>query len=450
MKETLQHQRDYFKGQSTKPYAFRRAMLLRLKRMITENESDIKAALKKDLNKSSFESYATEIGYTLHSITKTLKYLKKWMKVEKVKTPFYHFFTKSYIQRDPLGNVLIIGPYNYPFQLTIEPLIGAIAGGNTAIIKPSEFPTHTEKLIETLINKTFESHYIHVFTGGKETTQTLLSLKFDLIFFTGSPRVGQIVYEAASKHLTPVVLELGGKSPAVVDRSADLRVAARRIAWGKYLNAGQTCIAPDFVYIDKRIKDEFLDMLTLTLDEFYGGEKDDFPVIINDDHYARITGLIDEDKVVYGNHRHKERRYLSPTVMDGVTFEDAIMKEEIFGPVLPVITFSDLDDVIYNLKKQPSPLAFYVFSNDTATRKRLFRCLSFGNGAINDTINQVANFYLPFGGTGRSGFGKYHGRHSFETFTHAKSFMKKSTVFDKNPAYPPYGNKEKLIRKIFK
>ncbi len=450
MKELFEKQQRFFATRKTYPYEFRKRQLVKLKTMIVDNEEAIKEALKKDLNKSSFEAYTTEIGFVLYSLRKTMKKLKKWMKTKKVKTPVFHTFTKSYVRQEPKGTVLIIGPYNYPFQLMIDPLIGAIAAGNTAVLKPSEFPSHTEKLIQKLINETFSEEYVHVVTGEKETTQALLEQPFDHVFFTGSPRVGQIVYEAASKNLSPVTLELGGKSPAIIAEDANLDVAARRIAFGKFLNAGQTCIAPDYLYVDERVKDRFLEALKTTIDKFYREEKDAFPRIINDRHFERIKNLIEPSKVIKGNHTNKKERYISPTIMDGVTFKDPIMQEEIFGPVLPVLTFKTLEEARKELETKDQPLALYVFSSDKTTQEYFMHNLSFGGGAINDTITHVANPYLPFGGVGKSGIGTYHGKHSFDTFSHVKSYMKKSTRLDPKLPYPPFKNKEKLVRKLMR
>ncbi len=450
MEKIFHAQQEYFKTDETKSLAFRQKQLNTLKKMILNNEALIKDALKKDLNKSSFEAYATEIGYVLHSISKTLKKLKKWMKPKRVKTPLYQGVSKSIIYHEPKGCVLIIGPYNYPFQLIIEPLIGAIAAGNTAIIKPSEFPTHTEKLIEKLLNETFDSKYIYVKTGGVKTTQTLLSFPYDHIFFTGSKRVGQIVYEAASKHLTPITLELGGKSPAIIMDDANLKVTARRIAFGKFINAGQTCIAPDYIYVDKKIKDDFLKELTYTVKSFFKNEAKDFGTIINENHYKRIKGLVDENKVTYGFKTDDKTLTISPTIMDNVTFSDLVMQEEIFGPVLPILTFDEKETMIQALKSKEKPLALYIFSASKSIQNEIVNRLSYGGGAINDSLMHVANANLPFGGVGSSGFGSYHGYYSFETFSHKKSIMKKSTKFDPSIAYPPYDNKEKFIKKLLK
>lgn len=451
MQNILKRQQKFFSQDYTKPYDFRIRQLNRLSKAIKDNEQKILEALKKDLNKSSFEAYSTEIGFTLHSIRKTIKRLKKWMKTKKVKTPFYQFYAKSYIQYEPLGSVLIIGPYNYPFHLVIEPLIGAIAAGNTAIIKPSEFASHTETVVKAIINNTFDEHYIHCVQGDYKVTQTLLTFKFDHIFFTGSTRVGQIVYEAAAKNLIPVTLELGGKSPTIVDETANIDVAARRIVFGKFINAGQTCIAPDYLYVHSSVKKDLIRALRTTLNDFYHNQQDHYARIINAKHFNRLINLIDKDKVIEGNETNEADFYISPTLLDNVTWDDLVMQEEIFGPILPILTYDKLDDVIQTLKTKDKPLALYLFTASKETEHKVFNALSFGTGGINDTIMQVANPYLPFGGVGASGIGSYHGFDSFVTFSNRKTYTKKTTKIDPSMAYPPYeDSKEKLIRKLLK
>jgi len=449
--DVFKQQQSYFNTDETKSYAFRKAQLLSLKANIEKHQAAIEKALYQDLKKSSFEAYATEIGYVLYSINKTIKKLKKWMKPTKVKSPFFLPLSSSKIYHEPKGVVLIVGPYNYPFQLVIEPLIGAIAAGNTAIIKPSEFPTHTEKIIEMLIKDTFASNYVHVITGDKEVTSQLLKQPFDHVFFTGSHAVGKIVYQAAAKHLTPVTLELGGKSPAIIDQTANLKVAAKRIVFGKFINAGQTCIAPDYILVHEAIKEAFLNVLKNTTKTFYPEGSSTVGHIINQKHYERLMSLIDIDKVVLGGKHNKDTKYIEPTILDGVTEDDAIMQEEIFGPLLPIITYKDEQTMINTLKTKDKPLALYVFTSRKNFAKQLIHTLSFGGGAINDTILHVANPNLPFGGIGKSGMGSYHGIHSFKTFSHQKSVINKKTWFDPPLAYPPYTQKkESLIKRIMK
>ncbi len=450
MKATLDKQRSYFLSDATKDYKFRLEQLDKLYNAIKDKEEDILEALEFDLGKSRFEAYTTEIGITLKSIRVARKQLKKWMKKRRVKTPFYLIGAKSYIQAEPLGNVLIIGPYNYPFYLVIEPLIGAIAAGNTVVIKPSEYTSAIEAVIREMMDSTFDDEYIKVFTGDKTIAQKLLEHRFDHIFFTGSTKVGQIVYEAASKHLTPVTLELGGKSPAIIDRSANIKVAARRIVFGKFLNAGQTCIAPDFLYVDATIKDKLIAEIKQTLDAFYPNLPNEYGRIVNQDHFDRLSDLIDDARVVHPYKIDRKQTLITPVLMTDITFEDAIMQEEIFGPILPIITYNTLDEAIQTLKQKEKPLALYLFTSDKKQEEKVFNALSFGGGAVNDTIQHVANIYLPFGGVGASGFGVYHGKHSFDTFSNMKAFIKRTTKLDPSIAYPPYKKKEKWIRKILK
>lgn len=449
MQALITAQKAYFMRGETQSYSARIKSLQNLYDGIVAYEDQIEAALREDLNKSSFEAYATEIGFCLHSIRKTMKYLRKWMKKKKVKTPFYHLFTRSYTRYEPLGQVLIIGPYNYPFQLVIEPLIGALAAGNTVIVKPSEFPSATEQVIKRLLEDIFIPELVAVVTGGVETTASLLKVPFDHIFFTGSTRVGQIVYEAAAKHLTPVTLELGGKSPAIIDQDVKFDVAARRIAFGKWINAGQTCIAPDYLLVHKDVEAKMIAALTKTLKAFYPDQAS-YGHIINQRHYERLSGLIDSDKVVYQGAMDPDKRLMGPVIMRDVNWEDAVMQEEIFGPILPVLTYENLEDVIQLLKTKEKPLALYVFSQKKQVAQAIFDALSFGGGAINDTITHVANWYLPFGGVGASGIGRYHGHASFTTFSHEKAWVRKGTRFDPKLTYPPYGKKDKLIRRILR
>jgi aldehyde dehydrogenase (NAD+) len=446
----LNEQKTYFMTDQTKSYAFRLEMLKKLRTMIMSNGEAIEDALKKDLGKSSFEAYTTEVGFTLHSVNMAIKHLKGWMRKKRVRTPFYQLFTRSYLMPEPKGTVLIIGPYNYPFQLLIEPLIGAIAAGNTAILKPSEFPKATEALLEKLINETFDPAYIKLITGDYTVTSMLLDHPYDHIFFTGSTRVGQIVYEKAAKHLTPVTLELGGKSPTIIDQTASLKIAARRIVFGKFINAGQTCIAPDYIYVHETVKDAFLAILKETIDQFYPKDGS-FGTIINERHFDRLTALIEPSKVAYGGQVDRESLHIPPIVLDNVTRADAVMKEEIFGPILPILTFQSIDDVIVNLKAHEKPLALYLFTKDKHVEQKVFGSLSFGGGAINDTLMHVSNPYLPFGGIGASGIGRYHGYYSFSTFSHMKGYVKKRLFADPPIAYPPYTKgKEALIRRVMR
>ncbi len=450
MQSIVDKQKSYFKTSETLSYQFRKQQLIKLRDSIIAYEDRLKEALFKDLHKSSFEAYATEIGFTLHSIRYVLKHLKHWMRPKKKKTPFYMFGTKSYIMPEPYGQVLIIGPYNYPIQLVLEPLVGAIAAGNTVIIKPSEYAQESEKVLLKMISETFDDAYIKVLTGDYKVTSSLLDIRFDYIFFTGSTRVGQIVYEKASKYLTPVTLELGGKSPTIIDETADLKRAASSISFGKFINAGQTCIAPDYIYVKEEVHDEFIKILKETINKKYA-HVDQFGHIINDRHFTRLQSLIIDDKVIYGNVMDESKKFISPTIMDQVTWDDKVMQEEIFGPILPILTFNDIDELIGLLKSKEKPLALYLFTKQNKTVKKVFSTLSFGGGAINDTIMHVSNGYIPFGGVGQSGLGSYHGKTSFETFSHLKPYIRANMFFEMTLAHPPYNKtKEKIIKKVLK
>jgi aldehyde dehydrogenase (NAD+) len=450
METVFNKQKDFFDSNQTKDYEFRIEKLKKLKLVIKNHEEEITKALFDDLHKSSVEAYTTEIGFVLNSIDYMMKRLKKWMKPKKVKTPLFMFGSKSYTVNEPLGVICIIGPYNYPFQLVMEPLIGVIASGNTAIIKPSEYTVKTESVIKKIINQTFDENYIKVITGAKEVTSKLLELEFDHIFFTGSAIVGQIVYEKASKHLIPVTLELGGKSPTIVDKTANLKIAAKRIMFGKLINAGQTCVAPDYIYVEKEVHDELISLLKEEIKSLYP-DYSKFGRIVNDRHFLRLKGLVNSDKVVFGNAFNQQSKFISPTILDNVTWKDKVMQEEIFGPILPILEFESLDETIKMIKQKEKPLALYMFSNNKNNIKKVFNELSFGNGAINDTIMQVANPNLGFGGVGMSGMGSYHGQTSFNLFSNQKTYTNKTTKFDIKLAYPPYTKKqEKIIRRFMK
>lgn len=451
----LEGQRSYLSHLGTIDVDKRINNLKKLKKVIKKYEEEIIDALNKDLGKHIFEAYSNEVGFVYGSIDFVIKNLKSWTKVKKVKNDAAQLPGKSYIYKSHYGAVLIIGPYNYPFQLTIEPLIGAIAGGNTVIIKPSEYATATETIIEKIIKETFDEEYIAVVTGDYKVNSDLLDLEFDYIFFTGSVNVGKIVMEKASKHLTPITLELGGKSPVIVDNTADLKVSAKRILWGKLTNAGQTCVAPDYLLAQEHIYEELIEELKSTIVEFYGNDiinNKEFGRIINEKHMNRLNNILenDKDKIVVGGDVDFEQRYISPTIIRDVTLEDSVMKDEIFGPILPVIKYKDLEDIKYYISKHKNPLALYVFSENDDFSEDIIRRFTFGGGCVNDTISHVASAHLPFGGVGTSGMGNYHGRASFDTFTHTKSIVKKSTKIDIKLVFPPYKQKIKLIKKIMK
>ncbi|HHD7313248.1 TPA: aldehyde dehydrogenase [Staphylococcus aureus] len=445
----------FFNTQQTKDISFRKDQLKKLSKAIKSYESDILEALYTDLGKNKVEAYATEIGITLKSIKNARKELKNWTKTKNVDTPLYLFPTKSYIKKEPYGTVLIIAPFNYPFQLVFEPLIGAIAAGNTAIIKPSELTPNVARVIKRLINETFDVNYIEVIEGGIEETQTLIHLPFDYVFFTGSENVGKIVYQAASENLVPVTLEMGGKSPVIVDETANIKVASERICFGKFTNAGQTCVAPDYILVHESVKDDLITALSKTLREFYGQniqQSPDYGRIVNLKHYHRLTSLLNSEQmnIVFGGHSDEDERYIEPTLLDHVTSDSAIMQEEIFGPILPILTYQSLDEAIAFIHQRPKPLSLYLFSEDENATQRVINDLSFGGGAINDTLMHLANPKLPFGGVGASGMGRYHGKYSFDTFTHEKSYIFKSTRLESGVHLPPYKGKFKYIKAFFK
>lgn len=446
IKTILQNQREYFQRGSTRSLSFRLARLKDLRQTIIRREQEITTALKKDLNKASFEAYATEIGLTLEELKYAIRHLPAWAKPRKVKTGIANFPAKSYITPEPYGIALIMSPWNYPFNLALTPLIGAIAAGNCSIIKPSAYAPHTSSVVAQIIGECFAEEFVAVVEGGRQTNQDLLCEKFDYIFFTGSVAVGKTVMRAAADHLTPVTLELGGKSPCIVDREVNIDLAARRITWGKFLNAGQTCVAPDYLLVHKSIKDELLGDIKKYITNFYGQDpcsNSDYPKIINHRHFNRLLNLLKQGDLVTGGQYNEDKLVIEPTVIEHITWEDPVMQEEIFGPILPVLEYEDLAGVIAELNRQPSPLALYFFSTNRKNQQMLINNLSFGGGCINDTVMHLATPYLPFGGVGNSGMGAYHGKASFDTFSHPKSILNKSNLLDIKLRYPPY-NKNKL------
>mgnify|MGYP002640915946 CR=1 FL=1 len=450
----VKKQRLFFESHQTLSYEYRKTNLDKLRNVILLHIDDLSKALKLDLGKSAHESYLTEIGVVLKELTYMQKHLKRLMKPKKVKTHITDFPAKSVRYSDPYGVTLIISPWNYPVNLALAPLIGAIAAGNTAIVKPSEFSVHTSKVLEKIISKTFDDEYIKVVLGGVDVNQNLLDQRFDYIFFTGSSNVGKIVMEKASKHLTPVSLELGGKSPAIVDVTANIKLAAKRITFGKFLNAGQTCVAPDYVYIHENIKDDFIHQVKKNIEAFYGKnpiESDIYGSIINDKHYNRLSEYLKDGKHIIGGTIDANLRKIEPTILDNVSKTSPVMTEEIFGPILPIITYKNIDEVISFVTSRSKPLALYLFSNDKNIQTRVMRECYFGGGCINDTIVHVASDYLPFGGVGESGMGSYHGRQSFATFSHYKSILKKAVWFDLPMRYAPYSDfKKKTVKRFLK
>jgi len=453
IQKKIEKQKEFFKTNKTKDISFRMLYLFKLKEVIQNKEEKILEALKKDLGKSDFEAYTSEVGFVLKSLDYTLKNIRNWAKTKKVRRPIFMPISKSYVKYEPHGTVLIIGPFNYPFQLIMEPLIGALAAGNTAIIKPSDKTPETVEILKEIIEEVFDKEHVDVVTGNREAVSELIHSDFDYIFFTGSVPVGKIVMEAASKNLTPVTLELGGKSPTIVHKDADIEKAAARIAWGKYYNAGQTCIAPDYIYVHEDVKDKLLEGLTKEIVDFYGAEplkSPDYGRIINHKEFNRLSDLIDDQKLYFGGEKIEEKLKISPTILTNVTWDDDVMQEEIFGPILPVLTYNKISEVVNIIKDKPRPLSLYLFTEDKNLQKKIEDEVPFGGGCINDTISHVSSPRLPFGGTGNSGIGSYHGEESFITFSHKKSMMKKSTKFDIRYIYPPYKGKLGFIKKIMK
>lgn len=432
-------QRIYFQNGQTQNISFRMEQLKRLKSGIKAYEDKILYALRKDLNKSSFDAYSTEIGMVYEEINHFLKHLKSWAKPIRVKTALTHIGSTGYVYNEPYGVVLIISPWNYPFQLAISPLIGAIAAGNCAIIKPSELSSNTSRILAELIKEYFPEKYIAVVEGGIESSKDLLSEKLDYILFTGSVSVGKIVMEAAAQNLIPITLELGGKSPCIVHRDADIRLAAKRIVWGKFLNSGQTCIAPDYIFVHKDIKEKLLEHMKNMIQEFYGAEplrNQDYPVIVNNRHFERLIAYLQNVRVLAGGQYDQERRLIEPTIIDQVYWNHAVMQDEIFGPILPVLEYEDISEMIRMVNSQPRPLALYFFSKNKELQEKVIKNISYGGGCINDTMMHAATLYLPFGGVGNSGIGSYHGKSSFELFSHKKSVLYQTTLFDLPVRYP--------------
>ncbi|HHW61883.1 MAG TPA: aldehyde dehydrogenase [Syntrophomonadaceae bacterium] len=451
--DLLRQQRAFFNSGASRDLSFRLEQLKLLKKVVQAYEDKIVEALYKDMRKAPFESYETEIGMVYEEINYALKRLKKWVRPEKVKTPITNFLSRSYIYHEPYGQVLIIAPWNYPFQLSMLPLLGSMAAGNCTVLKPSEFSPHTSAVIRDMISENFDRSYIAVMEGGIATSQELLAQKFDYIFFTGNPRVGRIVMQAAAKNLIPVTLELGGKSPCIVDDKVNLDLAARRIVWGKYLNAGQTCVAPDYLLVHYAVKDKLLSRMKEYLQQFYGQDplqNEDYTAIINQRHFKRLIALLNEGEIIVGGDYSLDTLHIAPTIIDQVDWDMPIMQEEIFGPLLPVMAFDDLKQLPSLLNSRPKPLALYFFSTHREHQKIMLENTSFGGGCINDTIMHLATPYLPFGGVGESGMGSYHGSWSFDTFSHRKSVLKKSNLIDIKLRYPPYTGKLSLLKKIMR
>ncbi|MBQ8145910.1 MAG: aldehyde dehydrogenase [Clostridia bacterium] len=444
IKSLLEKQRAYYRSGKTLPVSFRIEQLKRLYAAVKKYQTQISEALTKDLGKSSYEGFMCESGLALTEISYMIKHTRKFAKRKTVVTPLAQFHSHSYKQPVPYGNTLIMSPWNYPFLLTIDPLADAIAAGNTAIVKPSAYSPNTSKIVKKIIEECFEPEYVAVVTGGRLENTALLDQKFDLVFFTGSQAVGKEVLRHASEHLTPVVLELGGKSPCIVDKSASIRLAAKRIVFGKYLNCGQTCVAPDYILCEASVKEELVKAIAIEIEKQYGSDplkNESYGKIINQKHFERLCGLIDKSKVAVGGITNEKTCQITPTVMDNVTYDDKVMGEEIFGPIMPIITFDDFDSVVDELKTKDKPLALYLFSSNKKHIKRVTTELSYGGGCINDVVIHLATSNMGFGGVGESGMGSYHGKRGFDAFSHYKSIVDKKTWLDLPMRYQPYKSK---------
>ncbi|MGK7942395.1 MAG: aldehyde dehydrogenase family protein [Crocosphaera sp.] len=451
MNKIVQEHYKYFFSEKTKKIEFRKQQLKQLKQLMIDHETEISEALYKDLGKSQFESYLAEIRIIKEEINYALKHLRKWVNSRFVSTPIEQFPASAFIQAQPKGVVLIISPWNYPFSLAILPLIGAIAAGNCAIIKPSEISYHTSKILAQIINNNFPSNYIKVIEGGKEMSQQFLQQKWDHIFFTGSPKIGKLVMETAAKNLTPVTLELGGKSPCIVDKNINIKETAKRIIWGKFINAGQSCIAPDYLLVNQTIKSELIINLGQVIKDFYGEDPSqslDYGRIINDYHFKRLSNFLQLGKIIIGGQIIPEMRYISPTIIDEVDADFPIMQEEIFGPILPIIEYNQIEEAITFINQRPKPLSIYLFSNHKSQQKIVLEKTISGAVCINDTVMQYGVPALLFGGIGNSGIGSYHGKASFDTFSHYKSVLNRSFWLETNLRFPPYKGKLKWVKRL--
>ncbi|RAP74637.1 aldehyde dehydrogenase [Paenibacillus montanisoli] len=451
--QLLERQQAWFRTGESRSYAFRLTQLKKLKQAVAEREAAILAALRADLNKSEHEAYTLEIGPFYTEINFAIKHLRAWMKPKRVRTPMTHLGSRSTIMPEPLGSVLIISPWNYPFNLTLTPLIGAIAAGNTAILKPSELSPAISGVLESLAAESFQPEYITVVQGGAETSRELVGLPFDHIFYTGGTAVGKLVMAAAAPNLTPVTLELGGKSPCIVHHDASIALAARRIAFGKFLNSGQTCVAPDYLLVHRSVKGALLEAIGQAVTSFYGEEPlkhPDYGRIASRRHYERLKSFLQDGKAVIGGGSDDESLRIAPTILEDVAWSSPVMQEEIFGPILPVFTYEDPQEAIALVNARPRPLALYVFSQNEAVQRQFTSSISFGGGCINDTMLHLGSPYLPFGGVGQSGIGSYHGEYSFRTFSHMKSVLKQTTAFDFPFRYPSFKNGIKIIRMLMK
>lgn len=449
--EFIQKQRDYFIAQKTKDVAFRKKTLKRLQKEIVLREDDIATAIYNDFKKPKFETFAAETQFVLAELKLTLRNINFWARPERQSGTLMNWPSFDWIYKEPYGAILIIAPWNYPFQLALAPLIGAIAAGNTVVLKPSELTPHTAAIIAEIVNAVFEPEHAAVVEGGVEVSQKLLAEKWDYIFFTGSTRVGKIVYESAAKHLTPVTLELGGKNPTIVDQTAAIKLAAKRIVWGKFLNAGQTCIATDYILVHKSVKDKLVKALKQNITKCYGAnmeESPDFSRTVSQGHYEGLKAMLENEEILFGGASNNQDNYLAPTLVNEPKIDSKLMQGEIFGPILPIIAYENDADIDKHIMNYGKPLATYIFSTRKSFQNKIINTYSFGGGAINDTVIQITNKRLPFGGVGASGIGAYHGKTSFDIFSHHKSIIKKANWLDAPLRYPPYNLPMNIVKKI--
>ncbi len=448
----VEKQREFYNSGKTMSLTYRQNALNKLQEALIKCEDKLNAAIYQDLGKSAFESYMCEVGLTLSELSYVKRHFKRWNKNHMVPTPLAQFAAKSFTVKEPYGVVLIMSPWNYPVLLTLEPLIGAIAAGNCCILKPSAYSPATSKVMKEIIEAIFPSEYVAVVEGGRTENTALLDQKFDYIFFTGGVSVGKLVMEKASAHVTPVTLELGGKSPCIIDHTANIKMAAKRLVFGKYLNCGQTCVAPDYVLVEASVKEQLVEEIRKQIKKQYGEkplENPDYGKIINEKHYHRIMKLIDSEKVIEGGYGNENKLQIAPTVMINVTSEDAVMQEEIFGPVLPIIEVTSMKEAYQFVKDRPEPLALYIFTSSKRVEEKFLKTVKFGGGCVNDTIIHLATSAMGFGGVGNSGMGSYHGKKSFETFSHEKSIVKKYTWMDLPMRYQPYKKFNAMLVRIF-
>ena len=453
VEELYNKQKNFLNSKKTIEVNERIFILKKLKSEILNNEDKIYEALEKDLKKPRFETYATEIGFLLNEIELFIKNLRSWSKPEVVSSALINFPSKDYIISEPYGMVLVISPWNYPFQLALLPAMSAFAAGNNVILKPSEHTPHTSQLVNDIVNTVFPSDYLGVIQGDAKLASSLLDYKWSYIFFTGSVKVGEIVAKAAANHLTPTTLELGGKSPAIIGKDADIKITSKRIVWGKFLNSGQTCVAPDYLIVHNSIKDKLVEGLIKRIEYTFGKESNqskDLTAIVNENHFNRLIRLIDENDVIFGGKNDPNKKFIYPTLIDNPNIDSTIMNEEIFGPILPILTFDKIGEIDKIIGRNPNPLSLYLFSNDNTFSDEIINRYSFGGGAINDTIVHLANSRLPFGGIGNSGIGSYHGKASFDLFSHKKSIVKRGIWYDNNLRYAPYARKLNIVRRLMK